>query len=329
MGQKTHPIGFRLGISKDWQSRWFASKPEEYRDLVKQDVEVRDIILSRYPDAGISRVEIERGNDVVITIHTARPGIVIGRGGQRVEELRKELEQKSSRRARLNVQEIRQPELDAYLVGRNIAEQLERRVAFRRAIRQTVMRTTQAGALGIKVLISGRLGGADIARREKAMEGRVPLHTLRADIDYAIAEAATEFGVIGIKVWIYKGDIIPEPRQRPQEEPTPEDIAPIEVRVSGTGEAEAAPPAPEATAPAAPPAPVPAAAPPAAPPAPAAPAAPPAPTSEAAPAPAAAPPEATPAAPPAPAPAAPPAESPEAPVVEPTAEVPNAPTEES
>ncbi len=255
MGQKTHPIGFRLGISKDWQSRWFASKPEEYRDLVKQDVEVRDIILSRYPDAGISKVEIERGNDVVITIHTARPGIVIGRGGQRVEELRKELEQKSARRARLNVQEIRQPELDAYLVGRNIAEQLERRVAFRRAIRQTVLRTMQAGALGIKVLISGRLGGADIARREKAMEGRVPLHTLRADIDYAIAEAATEFGVIGIKVWIYKGDIVPEPRQSPQEEPTPADIAPIEVTVTASAEAEAAP-APAAPAPAAPATPV-------------------------------------------------------------------------
>jgi len=241
LGQKTHPIGFRLGISKDWQSRWFASKPEEYRDLVKQDVEVRDIILSRYPDAGISKVEIERGNDVVITIHTARPGIVIGRGGQRVEELRKELEQKSARRARLNVQEIRQPELDAFLVGRNIAEQLERRVAFRRAIRQTVLRTMQAGALGIKVLISGRLGGADIARREKAMEGRVPLHTLRADIDYAIAEAATEFGRIGIKVWIYKGDIVPEPRQIPQEEPAPADIAPIEVTVTASPEAEAAP----------------------------------------------------------------------------------------
>ena len=257
MGQKTHPIGFRLGISKDWQSRWFASKPEEYRDLVKQDVEVRDVILSRYPDAGISKVEIERGNDVVITIHTARPGIVIGRGGQRVEELRKELEQRSARRARLNVQEIRHPELDAYLVGRNIAEQLERRVAFRRAIRQTVLRTMQAGALGIKVLISGRLGGADIARREKAMEGRVPLHTLRADIDYAIAEAATEFGRIGVKVWIYKGDIVPEPRQAPQEEPTPADIAPIEVTV--TAEAEAAeapaePASPVAPAPAATPA---------------------------------------------------------------------------
>ena len=242
MGQKTHPIGFRLGISKDWQSRWFASKPEEYRSLVKQDVEVRDVILSRYPDAGISRVEIERGNDVVITIHTARPGIVIGRGGQRVEELRKDLEQRSARRARLNVQEIRQPELDAFLVGRNIAEQLERRVAFRRAIRQTVLRTMQAGALGIKVLISGRLGGADIARREKAMEGRVPLHTLRADIDYAIAEAATEFGVIGIKVWIYKGDIVPEPKQVPVEEPpAPETIAPIEVTVTAeSAEAEGA-----------------------------------------------------------------------------------------
>jgi small subunit ribosomal protein S3 len=247
LGQKTHPIGFRLGISKDWQSRWFASKPEEYRALVKQDVEVRDIILSRYPDAGISRVEIERGNDVVITIHTARPGIVIGRGGQRVEELRKELEQKSARRARLNVQEIRQPELDAYLVGRNIAEQLERRVAFRRAIRQTVLRSMQAGALGIKVLISGRLGGADIARREKAMEGRVPLHTLRADIDYSIVEAATEFGRIGIKVWIYKGDIVPEPRQRPQEEPAPADIAPIEVTVTAS-EPEVAAPAPAETA---------------------------------------------------------------------------------
>ena len=203
---------------------------------------MRDVILSRYPDAGISRVEIERGNDVVITIHTARPGIVIGRGGQRVEELRKDLEQRSARRARLNVQEIRQPELDAFLVGRNIAEQLERRVAFRRAIRQTVLRTMQAGALGIKVLISGRLGGADIARREKAMEGRVPLHTLRADIDYAIAEAATEFGVIGIKVWIYKGDIVPEPKQVPVEEPpAPETIAPIEVTVTAeSAEAEGA-----------------------------------------------------------------------------------------
>ena len=213
MGQKTHPIGFRLGVIKDWQSRWFAATAEEYSGLIKEDIDVRKTINERYPDAGISRVEIERGNDVVITVHTARPGIVIGRGGQRVEELRKELEAGTSKRARLNVQEIRQPELDAYLVAKNVAEQLERRVAFRRAIRQTVTRTMQAGALGIKILISGRLGGADIARQEKAMEGRVPLHTLRADIDYNIAEAATEFGRIGIKVWIYKGDIVPEPAQ--------------------------------------------------------------------------------------------------------------------
>lgn len=240
MGQKTHPIGFRLGVIKDWQSRWFASKAEEYSNLIKEDIEVRKTILDRYPDAGISRVEIERSNDVVITVHTARPGIVIGRGGQRVEELRKELEAGSSKRARLNVQEIRQPELDAYLVAKNVAEQLERRVAFRRAIRQTVTRTMQAGALGIKILISGRLGGADIARQEKAMEGRVPLHTLRADIDYNIAEAATEFGRIGIKVWIYKGDIVPEPAEIQAEPAAQPDLPPIQVNVSNQP-----PPAPQ------------------------------------------------------------------------------------
>lgn len=238
MGQKTHPIGFRLGVIKDWQSRWFASKAEEYSNLIKEDIEVRKTILDRYPDAGISRVEIERSNDVVITVHTARPGIVIGRGGQRVEELRKELEAGTSKRARLNVQEIRQPELDAYLVARNVAEQLERRVAFRRAIRQTVTRTMQAGALGIKILISGRLGGADIARQEKAMEGRVPLHTLRADIDYNIAEAATEFGRIGIKVWIYKGDIVPEPAEILADPAAGQpDMPPIQVNVSGNAPA--------------------------------------------------------------------------------------------
>ena len=237
MGQKTHPIGFRLGVIKDWQSRWFASKAEEYSNLIKEDIEVRKTILDRYPDAGISRVEIERSNDVVITVHTARPGIVIGRGGQRVEELRKELEAGTSKRARLNVQEIRQPELDAYLVARNVAEQLERRVAFRRAIRQTVTRTMQAGALGIKILISGRLGGADIARQEKAMEGRVPLHTLRADIDYNIAEAATEFGRIGIKVWIYKGDIVPEPAEIQADPAAQPDMPPIQVNVSGNAPA--------------------------------------------------------------------------------------------
>lgn len=235
MGQKTHPIGFRLGIVRDWDSRWFASKTDDYRDLVLEDLGIRKLILTRYPDAGISRIEIERSSsDVVITVHTARPGIVIGRGGQRVEELRKDLEKLTERRARLNVQEIRQPELDAFLVARNVADQLERRMAFRRVIRQSVTRTMQAGAIGIKVKISGRLGGADIARREKAMEGRVPLHTLRANIDYSLAEAATEFGRIGVKVWIYKGDILPV--REVEEEPL-EDMPPIEVTVTAGEEA--------------------------------------------------------------------------------------------
>lgn len=233
MGQKTHPIGFRLGVIKDWQARWFAGKPSDYRNLVLADISVRDTIYGKYPDAGISRVEIERGNDVVITIHTARPGIVIGRGGQRVEELRKLLESQTDKRARLNVQEIRQPDLDAFLVARNIADQLQRRIAFRRALRQAVQRTMQAGAQGVKVLCGGRLGGSDIARKEKAMEGRVPLHTLRADIDYGMAEAATEYGRIGVKVWIYKGEII---RASAAEEEELEDIAPIEVTLKAGGD---------------------------------------------------------------------------------------------
>ena len=235
MGQKTHPIGFRLGIVKDWQARWFAHKQKDYRSLVFEDLQVRNLISGNYPDAGISRVDIERSNnDVTITIHTARPGIVIGRGGQRVEELRRAIVALINRRARLNVQEIRQPELDAYLVARNVADQLERRIAFRRAIRQTLTRTMQAGAEGIKVICSGRLGGADIARSEKAMEGRVPLHTLRADIDYGIAEAATEFGRIGVKVWIYKGDILPESAPEPEVEE--EEISPIEVTLTANPE---------------------------------------------------------------------------------------------
>jgi small subunit ribosomal protein S3 len=178
--------------------------------LVFEDIEIRKSISTMYEDAGISKVEIQRdSNEVSVTIHTARPGIVIGRGGQRVDELRKELDSMTgTRRTRLNVREIRQSELDAYLVARGVADQLERRIAFRRAMRQAVTRTMQAGAEGIKIISSGRLAGADIARTEKAMEGRVPLHTLRADIDYGLAEAATEYGVIGVKVWICKGEIM-------------------------------------------------------------------------------------------------------------------------
>ena len=235
MGQKTHPIGFRLGVIREWQTTWFAQRPDDYRNLVKEDMDVRNTINDRFPDAGVSRIDIERGSsDATVTIHTARPGIVIGRGGQRVEQLRRDLERLTARRVRLNVQEIRQPELDAYLVARNVADQLVRRIAFRRAIRQAVSRTMQAGAEGIKILIAGRLGGADIARKEKAMEGRVPLHTLRADIDYGMAEAATEFGRIGVKVWIYKGEVL----KQSTTEPSIEDMAPIEVTVRADEETE-------------------------------------------------------------------------------------------
>jgi len=210
LGQKIHPNGFRVGITRDWHATWFAGRGSEYAKLVSEDIEIRKSISTMYKDAGISKVDIERdSNEVSVTIHTARPGIVIGRGGQRVDELRKELDSMTgTRRTRLNVREVKQSELDAYLVARNVADQLERRIAFRRAMRQAVTRTMQAGAEGIKIISSGRLAGADIARTEKAMEGRVPLHTLRADIDYGLAEAATEYGVIGVKVWICKGEIM-------------------------------------------------------------------------------------------------------------------------
>ena len=211
MGQKTHPIGFRLGGVQDWRAHWFASKASDYRRLTEEDQKIRGLINGRYAESGaISRVEIERGaQDLVITINTARPGIIIGRGGTRVDELRSDLEKLTEKRSRLNIQEIRQPELDATLVGQSIAEQLERRVAYRRAVRLAMQRTMQSGALGIKVVVAGRLGGAEIARTDKQKEGRTPLHTLRAQIDFAVSEAKTTFGVIGIKVWIYTGDMIP------------------------------------------------------------------------------------------------------------------------
>jgi small subunit ribosomal protein S3 len=211
MGQKTHPIGFRLGGVQDWRAHWFASKSSDYRRLTEEDQKIRGLINDQYAESGaISRVEIERGaQDLVVTINTARPGIIIGRGGTRVDELRGDLEKLTEKRSRLNIQEIRQPELDATLVGQSIAEQLERRVAYRRAVRMSIQRTMQSGALGIKVVVSGRLGGAEIARTDKQKEGRTPLHTLRAQIDFAVSEAKTTFGVIGVKVWIYTGDMIP------------------------------------------------------------------------------------------------------------------------
>ncbi|MCK4863323.1 MAG: 30S ribosomal protein S3, partial [Dehalococcoidales bacterium] len=209
MGHKVHPIGFRLGIIKDWQSKWYSET--HYADFVQEDNKLREEIKSKYPEAAISLIEIDRqAKDVTISLYTARPGIVIGRGGQRVDEMRQRLEGLVGRRIRLNIQEVRQPELDAYLVARSVAEQIERRVAYRRAMKQAIFRTIQAGAKGIKVSCAGRLGNAEIARRNTSHQGQVPLHTLRADIDYGFTEAHTTLGRIGVKVWIYKGQILPE-----------------------------------------------------------------------------------------------------------------------
>lgn len=213
MGQKVHPIGFRLGVIGDWHSKWYAAR-RRYTEFLQEDLRIRKEIESKNPEASISRVDIERGAvEVVVTAHTSRPGIVIGRGGQRVDELRRSLEQLTGKRIRLNIQEIREPELDATLVARNIAAQIEHHVAYRRAMKRTIARTMQVGAKGIKIICSGRLGGAEIARRETMHDGRVPLHTLRADIDYGLAEAHTVVGRVGVKVWIYKGDILPQQRE--------------------------------------------------------------------------------------------------------------------
>ncbi len=213
MGHKVHPTGFRLGVVKGWQSRWYAER--DYKDIFAEDLTIRQAINKELANASVSRIEIERAaaNQVSVTIHTAKPGIVIGKSGEKVDKLRSMLEAKTKKRVRLNILEIRQPELDAYLVGRSIAEQLEKRVSFRRAMKQAVQKTMRANAKGIKIIIGGRLGGAEIARSEKEVEGKIPLHTLRADIDYGLAEAHTIFGVIGIKVWIYKGDILPSKRR--------------------------------------------------------------------------------------------------------------------
>lgn len=212
MGHKVHPTGFRLGIIKDWQARWFADK--DYADLLHEDIKLRSMIRERLAAAGVPRIDIERAaNQVTITVHTAKPGIVIGKSGAKVEELRQLLEKTTGKRIRLNIQEIRAPELDAYLVAKSIAEQIERRVSYRRAMKQAVARAMQRGAKGIKIIVAGRLGGAEMSRKEREVAGKVPLHTLRADIDYGQAEALTTFGMIGIKVWIYRGEVLPETRK--------------------------------------------------------------------------------------------------------------------
>ncbi len=249
MGHKTHPIGFRLGIVKDWETHWFAPRASQYRALVLEDLAIRRAVHGEYAtfsDAGIARVEIDRGaQDLVINVHSARPGILIGRDGERVKRLRTRLEEVAQKRIQLNIIEVGQPELNAYLVARNIADQLERRVSYRRATRQAAQRAMQGGAEGIKIVVKGRLTGAEIARREKVMQGRVPLHTLRADIDYDMAEARTVQGQLGIKVWIYKGGVLPTAAEEELEE-----MEPIEVTIQSREDEDAATEAdqaPEAT----------------------------------------------------------------------------------
>jgi small subunit ribosomal protein S3 len=208
MGQKINPIGLRVGINRTWESRWFA-KGEEYADLLHADLKIRDFLKQKLKNASVSRIVIERPHKKCrITIHTARPGVVIGKKGADIEKLRREVSKMVDGEVFLNLVEVRKPEIDANLVAESIAQQLERRVAFRRAMKRSLQTTMRMGALGCKILCGGRLGGAEIARTEKYADGSVPLHTLRADIDYGFAEAKTAMGIIGVKVWIYKGEIL-------------------------------------------------------------------------------------------------------------------------
>jgi small subunit ribosomal protein S3 len=229
MGQKVHPYGFRLGVTKTWRSRWFSK--QDYAKLLREDLELRESLRDRLKAAGVSSIEVDRpGNKLRITIHTSRPGIIIGRKGQEIEKLKGDLAKKTKREVFIDIQEVHKPELDAQLVSESIALQLEKRVAFRRAMRKAVDSALRFGCKGIKVRVSGRLNGAEIARSEWYLQGQLPLHTLRADIDYGFTEAHTTYGVIGIKAWVYRGEILetkqrrgafnaePEPRRR---EPSP------------------------------------------------------------------------------------------------------------
>jgi small subunit ribosomal protein S3 len=253
MGQKVHPNGFRLGFTKTWNAKWYANS-KNYRGLVKEDVTIRSAIRARLRDAAIARIDIERStNQVTVTIHTAKPGVVIGKGGAKVEELRQVLGKTTGKAVKVNIFEIRFPEVDANLIAENVAQQLERRVSFRKVLKQTVQRAMKSGAKGVRVAVAGRLGGAEMSRREWEREGRVPLHTLRADIEFGRAIAKTTFGTIGVKAWIYRGDIEPAPRAVAQNTPgsaIPRPSAPPAPPASPMPHAPAAP------APAAPAAPV-------------------------------------------------------------------------
>lgn len=212
MGQKVNPIGLRIGIIRDWDARWYADK--NYTELLHEDLKVRDFLRQNLSAAGLSRVEIERAaTNLRVNIYTAKPGMVIGRGGAGVEELRRRIEVLTGKKVHININEIKVAELDAYLVAQNVAQSLERRIAFRRAMKQAVFRTIRAGAKGVRISCRGRLAGAEMARHETYLEGTVPLQTLRADIDYGFVEAHTTYGRIGVKVWIYKGEVLP-PREK-------------------------------------------------------------------------------------------------------------------
>lgn len=217
MGQKVNPVGLRIGIIRDWESKWFAEK--DFGTLLMEDVKIREYLKNKLKDSAVSHIDIERAaNRVNVTIHTAKPGMVIGKGGAEVEVIRAYIAGLSGKKVHININEIKNPELDAILVAESIAQQLERRVSFRRAMKQAIQRTMRAGAKGIKVATSGRLGGAEIARAEGYSEGTVPLHTLRADIDYGTAEAHTTYGRIGVKVWIYRGEVLPTAKKKAQPE---------------------------------------------------------------------------------------------------------------
>jgi len=216
MGHKVHPYGFRIGVTRGWTANWYADKG--YTDLLREDLTIRALIERRLANASVGLVEIERGiNHVTVTIHTAKPGIVIGKGGANVELLRQQIGRISSRKVKLEIKEIRQPELDAHLVAVNISQQLTRRIAFKKAMKQSVQRTMKAGARGVKISVSGRLGGSEMARKEWEREGRIPLGTLRADISYGQVHAHTTYGRIGVKVWIYRGDVQQPERRAPRE----------------------------------------------------------------------------------------------------------------
>ena len=214
MGHKVHPYGFRLGVTRTWTAKWYHDK--EYTDLLKEDLAIRQLVDKRLANASVSGLEIERNfGQVTVTVHTAKPGIVIGKGGQNVEILRQQIGALTKRKVKLEIKEIRQPELDAFLVATNISQQLTRRIAFKKAMKQAIQRSMKAGAKGVKIMVSGRLGGAEMSRREWDREGRIPLGTLRADISYGQVHAHTTYGRIGVKVWIYRGDVTPQRNPQP------------------------------------------------------------------------------------------------------------------